>query len=157
MPTTRESHFPVFQSSVTLAETPNWQSQQLRLWALNQMLLAITTIDTKICTDVGAHPAHHLYNTTVYVWLPHTRYRHYLYPDLCKKHLLRHYLTSLRMHFILYCITLHHLSYWIILYCIVLYYINLCCVALYQITLYHIVLQYSVLYYTKILYYTVLC
>ena len=72
IPTTKESHFPVSQSTVTLAETSNWQNQQLRLWVLNQISLATISTDTNNYVDAGARQARHLRNITVCVHDYHT-------------------------------------------------------------------------------------
>ena len=65
VPTTRESHFPVSESTVTLVETPNKQNHQLRSQAVNQTSVARIPTDTKIYVDVGTCPVHHLCNTTL--------------------------------------------------------------------------------------------
>ena len=70
--TTRESNFPVFQSAVTLAETPNWRNQQLRSWVLNQISSALIPTDINIYLGVGAHEAHSLHNITAGVHDYHT-------------------------------------------------------------------------------------
>ena len=67
VPTTRESHLPLFQSTVTLAESPNYLIPQLRMWALNQISSLGISTDAKGYLHVGAHPAQYLYKTTIYV------------------------------------------------------------------------------------------
>ena len=54
IPTTRESYFHVFQNTVTLAKTPNWQNHLLSSQPLNQMSSVIIPTDIVKYVDVDA-------------------------------------------------------------------------------------------------------
>ena len=54
VPTTRKPHFPVSQSTVTLAKTPNWRNHQLSLQQLNQISSVIIPTDIVRYLDVDA-------------------------------------------------------------------------------------------------------
>ena len=89
VPTTRESHFPVFQSTVTLSETLKWWNQQLRSQTLNKISSSIILMNEKIYLDVGACKARSLCNVTACVHDYHMLdSRHTLHLATCNKQYL---------------------------------------------------------------------